>query len=188
MPDDKGRFLKGEHWREPKPFWERDWLHHEYVDLQRSAAQIAAQFGLGDSAIEYWLKKHGIPARSPSEANCIRPKHDNRGSRNPMYGKRPASWKGGVTPERQSVYASSEWKTAAKTVWRRDRGHCRRCGKRRARMNIHHLITFAVREVRVEIGNLTLLCVDCHRWVHSRKNVRREFLDKFQPALEALSQ
>ena len=57
-----GQFQKGTHWRERKPFWDRDWLDNEYTVKGRSSAEIADDFGLRDTAILYWLDKHGIPA------------------------------------------------------------------------------------------------------------------------------
>ena len=39
----------------------------EYIEKQRSAAAIAADFGLWPQAVAFWLKKHGIPTRSTSE-------------------------------------------------------------------------------------------------------------------------
>ena len=67
-----GRFAKGEHWREPKPFWNRDWLVFEYVEMKRSAAEIAADFDLWPQAINFWLKKHGIPTRSTSGTRAVK--------------------------------------------------------------------------------------------------------------------
>jgi hypothetical protein len=93
------------------------------------------------------------------------------------------NWKGGATPERQEFYRSPEWKAAALAVWVRADAKCERCGLdyRTARrtgqkFHVHHIVSFAVRELRTEMTNLVLLCPGCHRWVHSRANVNREFL------------
>lgn len=101
--------------------------------------------------------------------------------------RKPASWKGGITPERQVLYASAEWKEAVKTVWERDNGICQRCNldarsvhgkKLRSRtFCIHHKISFMCKEERVNTANLVLLCRPCHLWVHSNANVGKEFLD-----------
>lgn len=90
------------------------------------------------------------------------------------------NWKGGITPERQAVYASPEWKAAVKTVWGRDGFACVRCAMdlRHARgaCAIHHVKSFANKDLRTEPENLVLLCKPCHLWVHSRKNVNKEFI------------
>lgn len=98
-------------------------------------------------------------------------------------GKHPASWKGGVTPERQTLYFSEKWKYAVKEVWKRDNATCRRCGKHQSNdkntFHIHHLYPFAeYKRLRANPDNLVLLCPDCHRFVHSSKNTNREFMLK----------
>lgn len=96
-----------------------------------------------------------------------------------MYGKTGeanVNWKGGCTPERQVFYASQEWKSARAIVWERDEGQCRRCGKGDGKRHVHHIISFAVREHRTSADNLVVLCVGCHRWVHSRRNTKNEFI------------
>lgn len=92
------------------------------------------------------------------------------------------SWKGGCTPERQAFYATDEWKAAVKAVWARADARCERCGldqrtNRQTHFHIHHVVSFAVRELRSGVTNLRLLCPPCHRFVHSRANVQRELLE-----------
>lgn len=99
-------------------------------------------------------------------------------------GEHPASWRGGVTPERQSMYNSPEWKEAVKEVWRRDNATCQLCGKhqnddRNNTFNIHHLYPFAeYKRLRTYPDNLVLLCKDCHKFVHSKKNKELVFMLK----------
>ena len=92
------------------------------------------------------------------------------------------NWKGGVTPERQSLYGSEKWKNAVKAVWSRDDATCQKCGTRQnnsrdLQFDIHHVVPFAdSKELRTEPSNLVLLCHPCHLWVHSNDNVERQFL------------
>lgn len=108
-----------------------------------------------------------------------------RNGQHHLKGKRGAetpNWKGGVTPERQAVYGSTEWKKAVKAVWKRDNATCQRCGKHhntaanRGTFDIHHIVGFEVAELRCEPSNLVLLCETCHYWVHSNDNTERVFL------------
>lgn len=102
----------------------------------------------------------------------------------PLKGKRGAevpSWKGGVTPERQAFYSTPEWRAAVKAIWKRDNATCQRCGKhnspgQRFAFDIHHIVSFAVVELRAEISNLILLCEPCHYWVHSNENTKNEYI------------
>lgn len=106
-----------------------------------------------------------------------------RGENNGMHGRTGEdnpNYKGGVTPERQAFYASQEWKVACRTVWERDDATCKRCGVHRSdysdEFHVHHIVSFAVEELRSDPNNLVLLCDGCHHWVHSDENTDDEFL------------
>lgn len=174
-------FRPGQHWRERKPFWDREWLEREYVERQRSAADIATEWEVTEAAIFFWLRKHKIPRRSIVEARSV--KHWGiSGEANGMYGKRGdqvPNWKGGITPERQAFYSSAEWKVAARMVTERDRGICRRCGKgpligRDSQK--HHIVPFTVKGRRADVDNIVTLCAKCHGFVHGKSNTTGEFL------------
>lgn len=181
----KGQFEPGTHWREDKPFRHKAWLLTEYVLLGRSTGDIAAQFGVTDSAVLFWMEKHGIPRRTISESRDL--KHwGASGSDNPMWNRRGElnpRWLGGVTPERQEFYTSREWKTACSAAWRRDKATCQRCSLRHSDQmdmpfHVHHVVSFANAELRADVNNLVLLCEACHHFVHSKRNVDAEFLPK----------
>ena len=182
-----GQFLKGHHWRKPKPFREKEWLIDNYVTNNRSTGDIAKEFGATDSAILFWLKKHDIPRRSISEARNI--KHWGlAGSDNPMWnmrGELNPNWKGGITPERQEFYTSIAWKKSCSSIWKRDKATCQRCGLLHkddlgVPMHVHHIISFQEKELRADVSNLVLLCEPCHQFVHSKRNKKNEFLCKRQ--------
>ena len=177
-------FKPGQHWRPRRPYWDRAWLYEEYVTKQRSAFDIASQFGITENAILFWLKKHVIPTRSIKETRAV--KHwGATGEQNGMYGIRGEdhpNWQGGITPGRQALYGLAEWAATSKDVWERDGGRCQRCGAERMGhyMHIHHTIPFKEADLgqRVELAYLVLLCSKCHGWVHSKKNVSGEYLEK----------
>lgn len=183
MRNNKGQFLKGHHWRPEQLFRSKDWLTWEYSFLGRSSGEIAAQFGVTDAAILFWLKRHKIKRRSVSEARELKT-WGLHGSDNPMWnrkGELNPNWKGGITAERQAFYASDEWKKACSRVWKRDKATCQRCGLHRddrpdMPFAIHHIQPFDVTELRSVVVNLVLLCEACHHFVHSRGNINREFL------------
>ena len=94
------------------------------------------------------------------------------------------NYKGGVTPERQSLYSSLKWTNSVKEVWKRDNATCQNCGfknigKERIEFHIHHLLPFAeYRHLRCDTDNLVLICKKCHLWVHSNGNNENKFLPK----------
>jgi hypothetical protein len=156
-------------------------LEREYIQNRRSMSDIASEFGVTDAAVRFWIRRHGIPTRSVAEARAI--KHwGPSGEANPMFGRTGQgnpNWKGGHTPDRQGFYSSMEWAEASRAVWKRDKSTCQRCGStptERGTFHIHHIVPFAVKELRSELTNLVLLCSTCHRWVHSRSNTERLFI------------
>lgn len=176
-----GQFLPGHHWRNPQPFREKEWLLEEYIVKQRSTGEIAKQFGVTDCAILFWMKKHNIKRRNVSQSRKI--KHWGQpGERNWMFGRRSSLapfWKGGCTPERQHFYSSLEWKYVVPIIFKRDNYKCVRCDSGHTKNNplhIHHIVSFQIKELRCEPSNLIILCNTCHKFVHSNKNVNKEFI------------
>ena len=174
----KTQFKKGQHWREHKPYWNKEWLVNQYIVLGKSASEIAKEQGCKTNNILYFLKKLKIPIRNTSEARKVKywgqsgvdnPMWNMRGELNPM-------WLGGITPERQSFYQSKEWKIACSSVWKRDMATCQRCGIQKNTdmpFHIHHIKSFKDKELRADLDNLILLCESCHHFIHSKKNIER---------------
>lgn len=91
------------------------------------------------------------------------------------------NWKGGISPERQGVYSSKEWVECVKAIWKRDNATCQICKHhqsnfRETKFHIHHIESFMIREKRMDIDNLVLLCPTCHRFVHSKENINQIFI------------
>lgn len=96
------------------------------------------------------------------------------------------NYKNGLSPERQSIYSSLEWIELVKKVWSRDNAICQNCGKHhnietnRGNFHIHHIVSFQVKEKRLDLDNLILLCKECHKWVHSKKNTNNKFIIRWK--------
>lgn len=99
---------------------------------------------------------------------------------NGRFGKDHPQWKGGITPPRQALYSSKEWAECVEAIWERAKSKCERCGKLHTkyarRFHIHHIVEFAVEKLRTDTLNLVLLCPACHGFVHSKKNINKEFI------------
>ena len=114
------------------------------------------------------------------------------GDKNPMFGIKGMlhpNWKGGLTPVRQKIYSSEEWKMARKLVMKRDKYACVKCSKQISsikrgkqticNLTLHHIIPFSDDITKAcKEDNLMLLCHDCHSWVHSKNNTENLFIDK----------
>jgi thymidylate synthase (FAD) len=180
--DSKGQFKKGTHWRPHAMFREKTYLVQEYVAKKRSASDLAADHGITDGAILFWLHKHGIPRRSVSEARAVK-RWGLRGSANGMYGRcgsQNPRWIDGSSPLRQTMYARSFWKELARAVYARDNYRCRKCGSPHCKghpLHAHHVAPWAGNpDSRFELSNIITLCKPCHTWVHSTKNTKHEYL------------
>lgn len=118
------------------------------------------------------------PERVRRRAGFIGPREEPRYRGSP--GPRNGSWRGGVTPERQRIYKSAEWRELVAAVWRRDRFCCRRCGTGKVRgrvLHAHHVVPWAeAPSLRRDFDNLLTLCGECHVWVHSLANAGGEYL------------
>ena len=176
------QFKKGQHWRPRKPHWDRDWLQREYVDNKRSCSEIAAETGCRENNIHFWLKKHGIAARSVSEVRSM--KHWGLpGSLNAMFGRTGAlspSYVDGSSPERQRAYVRAEGRAFLRAVYARDGYRCQRCAAPNTgpkSLHAHHIKPWAGNpSVRFDMSNAVTLCRQCHSWVHSKRNTAREWL------------
>lgn len=175
-------FKKGQHWRKPNKLWNKEWLYNKYHKEKLSIVQIANIIGCKHGNVTYWLKKHNIKTRTMKEIRKIK-KWGQIGSDNPMWnrkGELNPMWKGGITVERQSFYSSQEWKNICKEVYKRDKNICQRCKLKKDNsdipFHIHHLKSFADKDLRSDINNLILLCEICHIWIHSNKNINKDFI------------
>jgi len=177
MRNAKGQFVKGHHWRTHKPYWDAKWLSAEYGDKTRSAAEIASQFGLHENAILYWLTKLGIKKRTMTEIRKAK-RWGCSGADNPMFGKSGRlnpNWRGGLTPARQAIYSTREWKVACRAVRKRDRA-CRLCAGARD-TEVHHIERFAEAPLLVfDVNNMILLCNDCHKKLRGKERKWRKRL------------
>lgn len=191
--DNNGRFLKGyhyssktefkngQHWRKAKPYWDKKWLYNEYVVKKKPAIQIADEQGCTGNAIFYFLYKHKIPVRKMAEIRKNK-YWGLSGDDNPMYnrkGELNPNWKGGISVEKLILYGTKEWKKACSIVWERDKTTCQRCKIKaddRVHMHVHHIAPSIAREFWTDISYLVLLCKSCHHWVHSKKNIKKEYL------------
>lgn len=182
--DNKGRFIKGihssqktefkkgQHWRKPKLYWNKEWLENEYLYNNKTAKEIAKEQGCKENNILHFLKIFNIPTRSMKEIRANK-YWGSTGGKNGMYGKMGKlnpNWNGGHSPERQSIYARSLWKEIAKSILKRDNYLCQDCGTPHNKDNklvVHHIKSWSkYPELRFEPNNLITLCVECHKKRH----------------------
>ena len=94
-----------------------------------------------------------------------------------LSGDKNPAWKGGITPEILKQRVSTRYEVWRDEVYKRDNATCQKCGAKE-KLHVHHVIGFANKEIRADANNLVLLCVKCHRFVHSKKNINGEFIGK----------
>lgn len=89
-------------------------------------------------------------------------RHAHSGSRSPY-------WKGGITPERVSVFGLEKYQEWRNSVFRRDFYTCQNCGKKSGCgktviIEADHIKPWILYpELRYDLNNGQTLCVECHR-------------------------
>lgn len=170
--------------RDAKTIW--SWLKKFGIETRpRGGESSSGSFKKGESI---WTgRKHKESTKEKMRASAIAEGRVPWGKENEPYwrgksGEAHPRYKGGLTPERQSVYSSIEWVDAVKAVWKRDSATCQRCGihhntqESRGNFHIHHITSFQFKNLQTKSSNLVLLCKDCHKFVHSKENINKQFI------------
>lgn len=170
--------------KDPKTIWQ--WLKNNGIPTRPRGGESSS--GSFKKGVNLWLgKKHKQETKEKIRQARIKDGHvpylknGEHWLKSVSQEKHP-NYKGGLTPERQSFYSSEIWSDVVKQVWKRDNAICQNCGKHhnteknRGNFHIHHIVSFQVKELRAELSNLVLLCKDCHIWVHSKKNIEKQFI------------
>lgn len=65
------------------------------------------------------------------------------------------------------LYSTPEWKRVVRIALERAEYHCEQCGLHKSqviRLDVHHIVPQAIRpELFLSLGNLQVLCSDCHQ-------------------------
>ena len=177
--------------RDPKSVW--NWLKDFMIPTRpRGAGSTRTRLFARGEPSAFTGMKHTEENKRKASERC---KAEGRVPYDPAVGSymkgrkgdQVPSWRGGITPQRQKYYATPEWVIVSRNVWKRDDARCQRCrcrnsGGRRYKFHIHHIVSFECAELRGELANLVLLCVKCHRWVHSSKNTDKLFIKEYHVA------
>lgn len=167
--------------KDPKRVWE--WIKNYKIETRERGSYSNNHFKKGHKGSVG--RKHSDKTKNKIRQACLK---DGRVPylKNGIHWlhetkRHPASWKGGITPERQALYSSKEWSNIVLNIWKRDKATCRNCNKsqndnRDNKFHIHHIISFQNIKYRKEISNLVLLCPKCHRFIHSKKNINNKYI------------
>ena len=80
------------------------------------------------------------------------------------------NWKGGITPENNSIRNSIEYKHWRTSVFKRDSYKCQECGCVGDKLNAHHIKKFSqYPDLRLDVSNGITLCKPCHIDKHRKK-------------------
>ncbi len=154
-------------------------------NLSKTAPEhINDNYMLKDGTAPTFLGKHHTKeTRSILKEKASKPKPWLRGSRNGMYGMRGEknpNYKDGNTPERQRIYGLAEWRQVERIVDARDNRTCKRCGTKPTKhhyIHHHHIGSWEKHpELRLNPDNIITLCAKCHSFIHSKHNIKQEYL------------
>lgn len=168
---------------------DREWLKHQYRDLARPLAEIAADCGLSVAGLRNWIGKHGLykprgqwsVGVSPwnkatkyragwrhAEETKERLSAQKQGAANP-------AWRGGTTAK--GVKLRRGIAALRPAVLDRDDYRCRLCQQSGLFFEIHHVLPIWARpDLALELDNLATVCVPCH---DSMAGEELEFVARF---------
>lgn len=156
--------------------------------LRMSMADIAKEYGVGETVVFKRLKEHGIGGITRSDRLSGKPKtleHRLAMSVSAIKsgirgGEKNGNWRGGKTSENlrgRSKTAYHEWKHSvfSKANWK-----CQECGREhssiceccgtRTILHAHHIKSYSeFPELRYEVSNGKALCERCHMLEHHNK-------------------
>lgn len=93
-----------------------------------------------------------------------------------MVGSKNPSWRGGTTSEYSRYLGNDVWNKIRRRIVKRDKNTCQICGIKNVRLDVHHIIPFAVSKDDSD-ENLITLCQSCHmkeEWIARRKHPMEE--------------
>lgn len=109
--------------------------------------------------------------------NMVGSKAPNAGGGAWMMGKNNINYKHGKSSETlaRDLTKVNRWR---RRIFERDRYKCQKCGDDKGgNLRAHHIKTWAnFPELRYELTNGITLCDSCHKWVHSKRNIEKEYL------------
>lgn len=112
----------------------------------------------------------------------IMPEPWNKGKLYPQItGNKHHNWKGGISSENSRIRGSLEYKIWRRAVLKRDNFSCQKCGIRNkkglgrcVKFEVDHIKPFAYYpELRFDIKNGRVLCVECHKKTDTYKQKRK---------------
>jgi 5-methylcytosine-specific restriction endonuclease McrA len=96
-----------------------------------------------------------------------------------MLGENNINYKHGLSSVREprDLTKVNRWR---RRVYEKDGYKCKRCGYDKGkRLQAHHIKSWIkYPESRFNLDNGVTLCIPCHRWVHSKKNIHKEYICK----------
>ena len=90
-------------------------------------------------------------------------------------GSKNWNWKGGITPENESIRHSHKYKVWRDEVFKRDNYTCQHCKQKCGNgvnviLHAHHIKSFTqFKDLRFEVVNGITLCKQCHYILHTKE-------------------
>ena len=98
---------------------------------------------------------------------CLQKEEASKNISNCHVKERHPNWKGGITPERNRIESTKEYKDLKKATIEKYGNKCPKCDVLE-NLQIHHILDFANHpDLRLDPSNVICLCKSCHRSFHN---------------------
>lgn len=132
------------------------------------------------------FKNSALKSGQTSSCGCLRSDNAKRIAEQYLsqyqQGDRNWNWKGGISPQRNCIERTAEYKTMRKTVLERCGSQCAKCGSSKD-LCVHHICNFVdYPELQLDADNCACLCRTCHQNFHHKyglSNTTREQFNEF---------
>lgn len=128
----------------------KDLLYEMHITKNMSLSEMKHEIGCGVLLICKWMILFDIPFRADKNS------------------KRKI--------DALCYWLTSKWVSIREDIKNEQQNKCMKCGNEIInKYNIHHLITANISTFRYDKNNLIMVCEDCHKWIHSKKNKNKEY-------------
>lgn len=160
-----------------KELLDKEWLYSKYRIEKMTMLEIAKLLNCGETTVHKWITKHNIEKFSRSERlTGVKRSQETKDKLSKLHegkwsGKSNPKYKDGRCAFRIRSRNSRKYRKARREVLKEKNYTCELCGMDAGVMHIHHIVPIRKGGNLIEKENMMVLCMTCHRLLHSLEGI-----------------